>query len=123
MLNTTFSNADTQDVTESNDFRRVGILKNPYAFGTTSGNTLAFGSLMPGDRFDYGNRGERDIHREPATGKSKDTNIMHLEMAIVNKVGLNVEIQNKKNNKGKIVFEYKNLDQLNKIIDIIKSNY
>ena len=57
------------------------------------------------------------------SSKSKDTNIMHLEMSIVNKVGLNVEIQNKKNNKGKIVFEYKNLDQLHKIIDIIKSNY
>ena len=55
--------------------------------------------------------------------KSKDTNIMHLEMSIVNKVGLNVEIQNKKNNKGKIVFEYKNLDQLHKLIEIIKSNY
>ena len=54
---------------------------------------------------------------------SKDANIMHLEMSIVNKVGLNVEIKNKKNNKGKISFEYKDLDQLNKIIDIIKSNY
>ncbi|MDC3205996.1 ParB/RepB/Spo0J family partition protein [Candidatus Pelagibacter sp.] len=53
----------------------------------------------------------------------KDANIMHLEMAIVNKVGLNVEIKNKKNNKGKITFEYKDLDQLNKIIDIIKFNY
>ncbi len=53
----------------------------------------------------------------------KDTNIMHLEMSIVNKVGLNVEIKNKKNNQGKISFEYKDLDQLNKIIDIIKSNY
>ena len=39
MVNTTFSNVDAQDVTEVNDFRRVGILKNPYAFGTTSGNT------------------------------------------------------------------------------------
>ena len=57
------------------------------------------------------------------SSKTKDINIMHLEMSIVNKVGLNVKIQNKKNNKGKIVFEYKNLDQLNKIIDIIKSNY
>ena len=57
------------------------------------------------------------------SSKIKDINIMHLEMSIVNKIGLNVEIQNKKNNKGKIVFEYKNLDQLNKIIDIIKSNY
>ena len=54
---------------------------------------------------------------------AKDANIMHLEMAIVNKVGLNVEIKNKKNNKGKITFEYKDLDQLNKIIDIIKNNY
>ena len=53
----------------------------------------------------------------------KDANIMHLEMSIVNKVGLNVEIKNKKNNKGKIIFEYKDLDQLNKIIDIIKLNY
>jgi len=57
------------------------------------------------------------------SSKTKDINIMHLEMSIVNKIGLNVEIQNKKNNKGKIVFEYKNLDQLNKIINIIKSNY
>ena len=55
--------------------------------------------------------------------KSKDANIMQLEMSIVNKVGLNVEIKNKKNNKGKITFEYKDLDQLNKIIDIIKLNY
>ena len=54
---------------------------------------------------------------------SKDANIMHLEMSIVNKVGLNVEIKNKKNNKGKITFEYKDLNQLNKIIDIIKFNY
>ena len=53
----------------------------------------------------------------------KDANIMHLEMSIVNKVGLNVEIKNKKNNKGKISFEYKDLDQLNKIIEIVKNNY
>ena len=53
----------------------------------------------------------------------KDANIMHLEMSIVNKVGLNVEIKNRKNNKGKITFEYKDLNQLNKIIDIIKRYY
>ena len=39
------------------------------------------------------------------------------------KVGLNVVNQNKKNNKGKVTFEYKDLDQLNKILDIIKFNY
>ena len=53
----------------------------------------------------------------------KDTNIIALELSVSNKIGLNVEIQNSKRNKGKISFEYKDLDQLNKIIDIIKSNY
>jgi len=53
----------------------------------------------------------------------KDANIKDLEISISNKIGLNVSIKNKKNNKGKITFEYKGLDQLNKIIDIIKSNY
>ena len=54
---------------------------------------------------------------------TKDTNIIALELSVSNKIGLNVEIQNSKRNKGKISFEYKDLDQLNKIIDIIKSNY
>ncbi|MDA9957312.1 ParB/RepB/Spo0J family partition protein [Candidatus Pelagibacter sp.] len=53
----------------------------------------------------------------------KDINIKNLEISVSNKVGLSVIIQNKKNNKGKITFEYKGLDQLNKIIDIIKANY
>ena len=53
----------------------------------------------------------------------KDVNIKDLEISVSNKVGLSVIIQNKKNNKGKITFEYKGLDQLNKIIDIIKANY
>jgi len=54
---------------------------------------------------------------------TKDTNIIALELSVSSKIGLNVEIQNNKRNKGKISFEYKDLDQLNKIIDIIKSNY
>ncbi len=55
--------------------------------------------------------------------KAKDTNILALELSISNKIGINVDIQNNKRNKGKISFEYKDLDQLNKIIDIIKTNY
>jgi ParB family transcriptional regulator, chromosome partitioning protein len=55
--------------------------------------------------------------------KSKDANLQSLEASIIDKIGLNVSIQNKKNNTGKIVFEYKDIDQLNKIIEIIKSNY
>jgi len=54
---------------------------------------------------------------------NKNPNIKALEMSLIEKIGLNVIINNKKNNKGKIIFEYKDLDQLNKIIDIIKSNY
>ncbi len=54
---------------------------------------------------------------------TKDANIIALELSISNKIGLNVDIQNNKRNKGKISFDYKDLDQLNKIIDIIKSNY
>jgi ParB family transcriptional regulator, chromosome partitioning protein len=54
---------------------------------------------------------------------NKDANIKDLEISVSNKIGLNVEIKNKKNNKGKVIFEYKDLDQLNKIIEIIKTNY
>ena len=53
----------------------------------------------------------------------KDANIIALELSISNKIGLNVEIQNNKRNKGKISFEYKDLEQLNKIIEIVKSKY
>tara|TARA_B110001452_G_scaffold101787_1_gene84443 strand:- start:4782 stop:5630 length:849 start_codon:yes stop_codon:yes gene_type:complete len=54
---------------------------------------------------------------------SKDANLQALELSITEKIGLNVLIKNKKNNTGSINFEYKDIDQLNKIIEIIKSNY
>ena len=54
---------------------------------------------------------------------NKDANLKDLEISVSNKIGLNVEIKNKNNNKGKITFEYKDIDQLNKIIEIIKTNY
>jgi len=53
----------------------------------------------------------------------KNANIKALESSIINSIGLNVLIKNKKNNSGSLIFEYKDLDQLNKIIEIIKSNY
>ena len=53
----------------------------------------------------------------------KDPNLKQLESDLINKIGLNVFINNKKNNSGSIYFEYKNLDQLNRIIEIIKINY
>ena len=54
---------------------------------------------------------------------NKDLNVRDLELSISSKIGLKVDISNKKNNKGKISFEYKDLDQLNKIIEVIKNNY
>ena len=53
----------------------------------------------------------------------KDVNIRNLEVSISEKIGLNVSIKNNKKNQGSITFSYKEIDQLNKIIDIIKSNY
>ena len=47
----------------------------------------------------------------------------NLESSITQKIGLNVSIKNKKNNKGSIIFEYNDIEQLNKIIEIIKANY
>jgi len=55
--------------------------------------------------------------------KQKDPNLSYLEDSITSKIGLNVLIKNKKNNKGQIIIEYKELDQLNKIVEIIKNNY
>jgi len=54
---------------------------------------------------------------------SKNADLKALESSISDKIGLNVYIKNKKNNVGSIIFEYHDLDQLNKIIEIIKSNY
>ena len=55
--------------------------------------------------------------------KSVDPNIQNLEKSISDKIGLNVSIKINKRNKGTITFEYKELDQLNKIIEAIKKNY
>ena len=54
---------------------------------------------------------------------SKDPNLMQLESSLKDKTGLNIIIKNKRNNTGSISFEYKALDQLNRIIEVIKSNY
>ena len=54
---------------------------------------------------------------------SKDPNLKQIESTLKDKIGLNTFIKNKKNNTGLISFEYKDLDQLNRIIDVIKSNY
>jgi len=54
---------------------------------------------------------------------SKDANIKDLENSLSQKIGLNVSIKSNKRNKGTITFSFKEIDQLNRLITIIKSNY
>jgi len=61
--------------------------------------------------------------QKPRKNQAKDPNLSQLELSISDKVGLSVLIKNKKNNSGSIIFNYKDLDQLNKIIEVIKANY
>ncbi len=61
--------------------------------------------------------------KSPSNKQFKDPNIKNLESSISEKTGLNVVIKNSKRNKGTITFSYHDVDQLNKIIDLIKANY
>ena len=54
---------------------------------------------------------------------NQNADIYSLEKSLEEKTGLNVKIINSKKNSGKIYFEYKDLEQLDKIIDIIKKNF
>ena len=53
----------------------------------------------------------------------KDSNVLAVQKDLEEKTGLSVSINNKKNNSGTISFEYKDLDQLDRLINIIKKNY
>ena len=65
------------------------------------------------------------IFKSKKTSKiySEDPNLKQIEKSLSDKIGLRVFIKNKKNNTGSVLFEYKDLDQLNKLIDVIKFNY
>ena len=54
---------------------------------------------------------------------NKNPNILSLETSIQEKTGIKVFIRNKKNNTGQVTFAYKDLDQLNRLIMVIKANY
>jgi ParB family chromosome partitioning protein len=54
---------------------------------------------------------------------NKDTNIKSLESDLGLLMGIKVDIKNKKNNSGEIKFSYKSLDQLNKIISVLKAYF
>ena len=54
---------------------------------------------------------------------NKNPNLASLEKSIEDKTGIKVFVRNKKNNTGSVTFEYKDLDQLNRLIMVIKANY
>ena len=55
--------------------------------------------------------------------KPRDANIIAAEKELTDKLGMKVLLKNKKNNTGSLIFEYKAFDQLDRLIDVIKSNY
>ena len=57
------------------------------------------------------------------TKKTKNADLLSLESSIEDKTGIKVSITNKKNNSGMVSFQYKDLDQLNRLIMVIKANY
>jgi len=63
------------------------------------------------------------FHKIGKRSSNKNPDIIDLENTIEEKTGLKTFINNKKNNSGQLIFEYKGLDQLNRLIEIIKSNY
>jgi ParB family chromosome partitioning protein len=64
------------------------------------------------------------IHKSKIRKKPiKDANIRDLENKVMEKIGLNVEIKNSKRNKGSLTIYYQDIDQLNKITDIISKYY
>ena len=55
--------------------------------------------------------------------KTKDSNSLATENALSEIIGMRVVLTNKKNNSGTLSIEYKGLDQLDRLINVIKSNY
>ena len=55
--------------------------------------------------------------------KAKDPNILKIQSELTDKIGMNVVLNNRKNNSGSVIFEYKGLDQLDRLIDVIKKYY
>ena len=53
----------------------------------------------------------------------KDPNILDLQKVLEEKTGLSVSVTNKKNNSGTISFAYQDLNQLDRITNVIKNNY
>ena len=66
-------------------------------------------------------RSIKDTQKKRKIGK--DSNIIATENELADKIGMRVFLSNKKNNSGTLTFQYSGLDQLDRLIDVIKKNY
>ena len=62
-------------------------------------------------------KGKKQIYR------SKDSDTLATENDLADKIGMRVILNNKKNNSGTLTIQYKDIDQLDRLIKVIKSNY
>ena len=65
----------------------------------------------------------RLLKKAPNKRNLKDPNIVATEQELTDKIGMKVLLNSKKNNSGTLTFEYKEIDQLDRLINIIKTNY
>ena len=65
----------------------------------------------------------RLVKSNKSPNKSKDPNSLDIESQLSSKIGMRVFLNNKKNNTGTLIFEYYGVDQLDRLIKIIKENY
>ena len=65
----------------------------------------------------------RLLTKAPNKRNLKDPNISATEQELSDKIGMKVLLNSKKNNSGTLTFEYKEIDQLDRLINIIKKNY
>ena len=69
-------------------------------------------------KVEYLIRNKKDKNSE----KNYDTNILKTQERIEKILGLKVNIVNKKNNSGKVIIQYKDLDQFQLISDLLTKN-
>ena len=65
----------------------------------------------------------RLVRGNKSPNKLKDPNSKEIENQLSSKIGMKVFLNNKKNNTGTLIFEYKGVDQLDRLITIIKEYY
>ena len=67
-------------------------------------------------------RRDKDLKYKKDDVRAKiDSNILSAQKQIEESIGLKVNILNKKNNTGKIIIEYKNLDQFDLVSSLLKT--